>query len=460
MQEEYSQILLWIQRLGVMRAFTLFCLHIFLFWMIEFQLSTAFTRRQFMDSVRGNPGPFPYHTPIPHGPYVVGCIDVMIGRTRKGTLMRVYYPSRLSDLQSHSQHWTPWYLGKEYTHGLSTFIAPSIPTIFDIYFDLQMRNIATPAVWGAPVAARKFMVIIFSHGLSANRSIYSTICSELASQGFIVAAIEHRDMSASASFILTPSGEKEFIAYESAGKIKEYSYRNQQLKIRVAESMLALDALEKINDGTAINELASDFNLHQLRGRLDLSHPVMAGHSFGGVTAIATLASDQRFKVGVALDPWMFPVKDELHEISVKLRQPLLCISTEKFQTPANLEAMAKLNPATTTYLTIKGTVHQNQCDTPFVVGHIGRILIGATSSLDPHIAMDINNRLMLNFISNHIGEQGETVNKYIPYLETHKDKLVPGLYGRGKTMYGWDPERKSFWLPGLVKNPESGIRH
>jgi predicted dienelactone hydrolase len=37
-----------------------------------------------------------------------------------------------------------------------------------------------------------FPVIVFSHGLAAMRTICSGICSDLASQGFVVAAVEHR----------------------------------------------------------------------------------------------------------------------------------------------------------------------------------------------------------------------------------------------------------------------------
>lgn len=53
-------------------------------------------------------------------------------------------------------------------------------------------GVAIPALWDTAMAEKKFPVIVFSHGLSANRSIYSTVCSELASHGFVVAAVEHR----------------------------------------------------------------------------------------------------------------------------------------------------------------------------------------------------------------------------------------------------------------------------
>ncbi len=35
--------------------------------------------------------------------------------------------------------------------------------------------------------------IIISHGLTASRSLYSTLCSELASFGYMVFALDHHD---------------------------------------------------------------------------------------------------------------------------------------------------------------------------------------------------------------------------------------------------------------------------
>ncbi|XP_053646031.1 platelet-activating factor acetylhydrolase isoform X3 [Cherax quadricarinatus] len=396
---------------------------------------------QFMKTMAGKTcSRFTNHTPLPQGPHVVGATDIMIGRTKDGTLMRLYYPSKLTDLMSHTEKWTPWFLGEEYTRGLASFIAPSIPSLFSMLFNWQMRGVATPAVWGAPVTDRKFPVIVFSHGLSAHRSIYSTVCTELASHGFFVAAVEHRDRSACASFTLNETGEKEYMLFKTTPlDMKEYELRNQQIKIRVEESIRALNVLEMLNEGKVKNELSSDFDLQQLHGHLDLTYPIMTGHSFGGVTAISTLAKDKRFKVGVALDPWMFPIKDEVDNIGPNVTQPLMCISTEAFQSIANLQAMGKLNKTTTEFITIKGTVHQNQCDTPFLVGHIGRVFVGASSPLDPQTAMDINNRLMLNFIAKHIGDQGTTINTYVPYLEIQQDNMVYGLHGKGKAMLGWD---------------------
>ncbi|XP_045116466.1 platelet-activating factor acetylhydrolase-like isoform X2 [Portunus trituberculatus] len=389
-------------------------------------LNTAFSTMAAWQTPR-----FTTHTPIPQGPHVVGCVDIMMGRCKDGTLMRLYYPCKVSNLQSQAHNWTPWFLGDEYTRGLASFIAPSIPSLFSMLFNWKMRNVATPAVWEAALMkTQKWPVVVFSHGLSANRSIYSTVCSELASHGFVV-AVEHRDSSACASFVLNEDGKRDYILYKTLPPdVKEYELRSQQIKVRVEESIRALDALEKLNQGQAKNELPSTFDLQQLCDALDLSHPVMSGHSFGGVTAITTLAMDKRFKIGVSLDPWMFPIKDRVTEVCGNVSQPLICISTEAFQSDANLQAMSSLPADTTTFVTIKGTVHQNQCDTPFLVGNIGRAFVGVYSPLDAHTAMDINNRLMLNFIAKHLEGQSQLYVECKTFLSDWKELIPKGLYG------------------------------
>ncbi len=55
-------------------------------------------------------------------------------------------------------------------------------------------DVYVPVLWLAPVLDTEgpLPVIVFSHGLGGNRTTYTTLCTHLASHGFIVFVIEHR----------------------------------------------------------------------------------------------------------------------------------------------------------------------------------------------------------------------------------------------------------------------------
>lgn len=65
-------------------------------------------------------------------------------------------------------------------------------------------DVYIPALWQAPLLEgdETFPVIVLSHGIGGNRTTYSAYCCELASRGFIVAAVEHRDGTASMTYLL------------------------------------------------------------------------------------------------------------------------------------------------------------------------------------------------------------------------------------------------------------------
>ncbi|XP_018021238.2 platelet-activating factor acetylhydrolase isoform X2 [Hyalella azteca] len=381
----------------------------------------------------------------PSGPLVVGCTDIMIGRTKEGSLLRLFYPTDAKELPDESQ-WTRWYLGDSYSRGLGKFVAPwFLQGTFAWLLNWQTRYSLVPSAWCSNLLSgdKKLPVVVFSHGLGANRSMYSSVCCQLASHGFVVAALEHRDGSACSSFTLNEEGEKEWLEFElhKPGD-KQIVLRSKQIGIRVKECQSTLTIMERLNSGGVENELKNAFDIRQLIGRLDLSRPIIAGHSFGGCAAINTQLQDKRFKLCVALDPWLFPMKDSV-ELCSKMEKHVLCVSTDTFQTPENLEAMSHLPSQLTSFVTIKGTVHQNQADTPFLLGTAGRLIGGTNSKLDHSLAMEINNALMMAFIHSHHGlpkglsdEYGE---RWDAFVAEHQSKLVYGLYGTARKMIGWN---------------------
>ena len=85
-----------------------------------------------------------------------------------------------------------------------------ISNCVDLITVMILGSLCIPAVYNAPVykpakgnlAGQSLPCVVFSHGLGGNRLIYSTYCCELASQGCLVACIEHRYGSSNRYFAL------------------------------------------------------------------------------------------------------------------------------------------------------------------------------------------------------------------------------------------------------------------
>jgi platelet-activating factor acetylhydrolase len=63
-----------------------------------------------------------------------------------------------------------------------------------------------------------FPLLMFSHGLGGSRSAYSSLCTEFASYGFVVCAVEHRD----------GSGPRTFINHKKGTRAKENKHGDAQ----------------------------------------------------------------------------------------------------------------------------------------------------------------------------------------------------------------------------------------
>lgn len=55
--------------------------------------------------------------------------------------------------------------------------------------------------------------MIFSHGLGGSRQTYSHFCGEMASRGYVVCAIEHRDGTSPTTSIVSIDGHVESLDF-------------------------------------------------------------------------------------------------------------------------------------------------------------------------------------------------------------------------------------------------------
>ncbi|KAK3335405.1 platelet-activating factor acetylhydrolase, isoform II-domain-containing protein [Cercophora scortea] len=235
----------------------------------------------------------------------------------------------------------------------------------------------------------KFPVIIFSHGLGGSRTAYSAVCGELASFGFVVVALEHRDGSGARTFV-NKTGESADLESQDLEmtqerddkpdkrrkrkdkKTKPYymvdyifpkdnaldtspnnargvdtELRGAQIDMRLAEIEEAFHVLREINNGRG-NRIAEQ-NLRvkgnigsssrgldgvdwaDWKGRLYLENVTMMGHSFGGATTVQALTEGFGWvSQGIVVDIWGPAVPESTTTHSTQ-KKPLLSVGSEAF---------------------------------------------------------------------------------------------------------------------------------
>ena len=151
------------------------------------------------------------------------------------------------------------------------------------------QGVRTHALASAPYAgsAEQSPVMIFSPGGGMVREVYGAQFEDLASHGYVVAAISH---PYDAIVTLFPEGRK--IAYSDKRWPTTPSVEGEanlnQLEWHANDIRFVLDELTRAN-------LASSSVL-PFAGHLDLSHVGAFGHSFGGIAAAHACQLDRRFK--------------------------------------------------------------------------------------------------------------------------------------------------------------------
>lgn len=338
------------------------------------------------------------------GPFRVGVMELLIHSNQYDLLSRIFYPTTtIVDKLDDAPKWIP---DDEYADGFAKAMKGGWFSKF------ILRRICQPVKLGASlnadIAAGVFPLVIFSHGLYGNRLCYSALTTMLASYGFIVACIEHRDGSASLTWRPDSNGTQCWIPYDS--REESFSFRNEQVNIRASECISLLDCLLFINENSSFQSL-NGHRINQLTGKIDIDKLIIMGHSFGGATCVTSLAREPRFHLGLAIDVWMFPVHEGDYS---KVHQPLLLLNNEFFHWDKNLKQLKRLmeeSDGEKVCLTVKGTGHPAQCDFPLVLPWILGQLSKMRSSMDPLMALQLNIEACVAFISRRLSLQCDLSN-------------------------------------------------
>lgn len=115
-----------------------------------------------------------------------------------------------------------------------------------------------------------YPVILLSHGMGTSRVLHASQAENLASHGYIVVTIDHTYSTFATIF---PDGR----VTDYKTKMTTIDERREIGKIWTQDVEFVIDQIEKLNSG-AIES--------QFKGKIDLNHLGVMGHSFGGLCGV------------------------------------------------------------------------------------------------------------------------------------------------------------------------------
>lgn len=379
-------------------------------------------------------------SPLPNysGPYNVGTVDIeapcdkrkIADNVLKSTgepafelqtvLFSVFYPAvkgAKSDLPKHLwvskpigliaegyarfAHINSWVTNNVFTTALWSLAgSTTIPANVDVPLLGASNSHTGKRAEGTASSDGPFPLIVFSHGMASSRTSYTQYCGELASRGYVVAAIEHRDGSAPGSVIMLPDGTEKNFFHINEDQLDptpdEPEIKRIQLAFRQAEIEETVRVLREINAGKGAEVFKSNprkegKDLAQWKGRLDFDQVIVSGHSYGATGALQALKdapSHRRpFKGGIILDPGKQsgPLNDDINVPTLVIHSDSWSKSVSVFFGRPHFEVVKalveKVNKAgkAAWFLTSVGTSHPSVTDAPLIEPTLLSWTTGAT---------------------------------------------------------------------------------
>lgn len=204
------------------------------------------------------------------------------------------------------------------------------------YSAIKTGAVRTHAVNGAPFAhaIKRSPVLIFSPGAGMARELYAAQLEDLASHGYVVAAISH---TYDAFAVLFPDGTD--IVYSNKRWPAQPSFEGKanlnQLEWHADDIRFVLDQINRSNESVAPSL--------PFAGHLDLGRVGAFGHSFGGVAVACACQGDQRIKACLNQDGENGMTPFYLDARGRGIDQPFMFIERSPRTTPATEEELAEM---------------------------------------------------------------------------------------------------------------------
>ena len=255
--------------------------------------------------------------------------------------------------------------------------------------------------------ARKWPIVLLSHGLGSSLAGYVSTCAELASTGRIVVAVEHGDGSAQGAYIGVERRRVPYVHRPRDNRAHEQLAKTQNLQ-RVEEFDVIIEDLRAINAGTRVQTALPPFeDCVSFKECIDTDSPIIvAGHSFGCATALgyAIKSWNGRTKAAVShvicLDPWLSPIgSDVLMNTRGSPDTRVLYVDQQQTGRTMSVALREDMNVAYKRVCVIGG-LHNNATDfatkLPTIIAVAGKL---AAERLDPERLMRAQNLAVCRFV-------------------------------------------------------------
>ncbi len=297
-------------------------------------------------------------------------------------MVQIWYPAR----QTGGDKIAPWM-------DSARIVAPRIaewiglPSFFLNHLRLAESGAflqAAPETQGAP-----YPLLLFSHGYGGFRAQNTTQALELASHGFIIAAVEH---TYGAVVTVFPDGT---VAAHNPETLPDGLPEPESLEATRALGQQWAKDLQFVLE-TLVDPDDEPISL-EITSVIDPSRVGAFGHSTGGGAAIDFCVIDSRCDAVLTMDPYMKPVSSEtLHD---GLAEPALHIFSELWPGDENTGRFLTFREASsgeTTSISIEGTGHYDFSDLPLLtpLAHA----IGLKGPLSGKRVIEIVNTLSVTF--------------------------------------------------------------
>lgn len=272
---------------------------------------------------------YPRFSSTPSGPHPdIGAHTV---RIPGATACQIFYPAANSASPASRR---PPYFRPDAVAGLAD--ATGVPASVFGFLSARRHPCARDAA-PAPGPGR-FPLVLFSHGLFGSMETYTALCRDLASHGFVVAALDHED--GSGHYARSEEGRTTLYVRPDDtpySRAKVLRFRGPMHDRRVGEIRRALEYLSApvAPEGGAASVGPT---LAGILARADVSDGAgLLGHSFGGATAVlsqqrlARSAASVRIGSVAILDPWCFSLPEEALDEGVSV--PLLSVLSSQWPT-------------------------------------------------------------------------------------------------------------------------------